>query len=81
MKKIDNATEMLFIHIAEVYPDEFILTKIVEMNLETGRKVGIAIYTAPSWDELLDYAIQEGITQSTRILTGVNRVPMIGGLI
>jgi len=81
MSKIENAKEMIFVRIVEEYPDEYILVKIIEIDHEKGRKIGLAIYTASSWEELHTYAEKEGITQDTIILTGLNLMPVLGGLL
>jgi hypothetical protein len=81
MSKIMNAIEMGFVRIAEAYPDEFILVRIVEIDHEKGKETGIAIYTAASRQELIAYAKKEGILESTIIIQGENLIPLIGGLL
>lgn len=81
MSKIENAKEMIFVRIVEEYPDEYILVKIIEIDHSKGRKIGLAIYTAPSWEELHAYAEKEGLIESTIILQGINLMPIIGGLL
>jgi len=81
MSKVMDATEMGFIRIAEMFPDEYILVRIIEINHEKGKETGIAIYTAKSRDELVAYAKKEGIICNTIILQGENLVPVLGGLL
>jgi len=81
MSKINNAKEMGFVRIEEEYPDEYILVTIIEIDHEKGREVGIAIYTAKTWEELSDYAKKEGILNDTIILQGVNLMPVLGNLL
>jgi len=81
MSRIVNAVEMGFVRIVEMYPDDYILVKIVEINHEKGREIGVAIYTAKTWDELSAYAVKEGILNETIILQGENLIPVLGNLI
>jgi len=76
-----NATAMGFINIVETYPDVYILVRIVEIDHDNGRAVGIALYTAASQEELSAYAKKKGLINETMILQGENLVPMIGGLL
>jgi hypothetical protein len=81
MSKVMNATEMGFIRIAEMFPDEYILVKIIEIDHKKGKETGIAIYTAESRDELVAYAKKERSLGNTIILQGENLVPVLGGLL
>jgi len=81
MSKVINATVMGFVAIAEMYPNEYILVKIVEINHENGKETGIAIYTAKTREELVAYAKTENILGNTVILQGENLVPVLGGLL
>ena len=81
MSRVINATAMGFVRIVEMYPDEYILVKIIEIDYSKGREIGIAIYTASTWQELSDYAKKEGIINETTVLQGENLTPIIGGLI
>ncbi|MDR2570956.1 MAG: hypothetical protein LBD23_11805 [Oscillospiraceae bacterium] len=81
MSKIKNAMEMSFLSISEMYPDEYILVKIIEINHENGNTLGIAIYTASSQDDLDEYAIKEGLINDTIVLQGENLFPVMGGII
>jgi len=81
VSKVINAAAMGFISIAEAYPDLYILVRIIEINHDNGKAVGIALYTASSHEELSAFAKEEGIINETIILQGENLVPMIGGLL
>ena len=81
MLRITDTTEMLMIRIAEKYPNEYTLVKIVEIDHENGRETGIALYTAGSMSELDIFAKNEGLLSETTIVQGENLVPMIGGLL
>jgi hypothetical protein len=81
MSKIINATATGFINIVEAYPDLYILVRIIEIDPDNGRAVGIALYTATSQEELTAYAKKEDIINETMILQGENLVPMVGGLL
>jgi hypothetical protein len=81
MSRVINAIEMGFVRIAEEYPDEYILVRIIEINHEKGRMVGIALYTAKKRSELVAYAKKEGLINETVILQGENLVPVLGGLL
>ena len=81
MSRVINAVAMGFVSIAEEYPNEYILVRIVEINHEKGVEKGIAIYTASSRDELVSYAKKEGIIGETIILQGENLIPVLGGLL
>ena len=81
MSKINNAVEMGFIRIVEMYPNDYILVRIIEMDHENGREIGIALYTASSWEELCVYAKNEGIINETIVLQGENLVPVLGGIL
>ena len=76
-----DATAMGFIRIVEAYPDLYILVKIIEIDHDNGKAVGIALFTAASHEELSAYAKNKGIINETIILQGENLVPMIGGLL
>ena len=43
MRKIEDATIMGFVRIEEMYPDEYILVKIVEIDHSKGRLTGVAL--------------------------------------
>ena len=81
MSKIINAVEMGFVRIVEMYPNDYILVRIIEIDYDKGREVGIAIYTASSWEELYSYAKKEGIVGETIVLQGENLVPVLGGIL
>ena len=72
---------MGFVRIIELYPNDYILVKIIEIDHEKGRETGIAIYTASTWQELSDYAKEEGIINDTIILQGENLIPVMGNLL
>jgi hypothetical protein len=81
MSKIMNATVMGLMRIAEIYPDYYVLVKLVEINHENGSETGVALYTASTWQELEDYIKKEGLLEETTIVQGVNLLPLIGGLL
>ena len=81
MPEVMNATVMGFVKIAETYPDEYVLVRIVEIDHDKGRETGMVIYTAPTWEELEVYARNEGIIEETTIVQGENLVPIIGGFL
>jgi len=81
MSKVMNASEMGFVRIAETYPDDYILVRIIEINHEKGRMIGLALYTAKTRAELVAYAKNEGIFNETVILQGENLIPVLGGLL
>jgi len=81
MSRVMNAIEMGFVRIAETYPDEYILVRIIEINHEKGRMIGIALCTAKARAELVAYAKKEGIFDETVILQGENLIPILGGLL
>ncbi|MDR2569569.1 MAG: hypothetical protein LBD23_04630 [Oscillospiraceae bacterium] len=81
MSKVVNAVEMGFIRIAEMYPNEYILVKIIEIDHDKGKETGIAIFTAASLEELEIYAKNNGLLDETTIVQGENLIPLIGGLL
>ena len=81
MPKVMNATVMGFVRIAEAYPDEYILVRIVEIDHDKGKETGIVICTAASREELTAYAKEERITAETIILQGENLTPVLGGVL
>ena len=81
MSKVVNAAVMGFVRITEIYPDEYILVRIVEIDHDKGRELGIAIYTAASREELTAYAKNESIHGETIILQGENLTPVLGGVL
>ena len=81
MPKVANATIMGFVRIAETYPDEYILVRIVEIDHDKGRETGIAICTAASREELTAYVKNESINGETIILQGENLTPVLGGVL
>ena len=81
MSRVLNAIEMGFVRIVEMYPNEYILVKIIEIDHEKGRETGIAIYTASTWQELSEYAKKEGIINDTIILQGEKLMPVMGNLL
>jgi len=81
MSRVLDAKVTGFINIVEEYPDAYILVRIVEIDHNNGRALGIALYTAASQEELSAYAKIEGLINETMILQGENLVPMIGGLL
>ena len=81
MHKIENATAMGFVRIAEAYPNEYILAKIVEIDHSKGRETGIPLYLSESWGELADKARNDGLNTETIILQGDNLKPVLGGLL
>jgi len=81
MSKVVDSTVMGFIRIAEAYPDEYILVRIVEINHDKGVERGIAIYTAALREELTAYARNEGLLGETIILQGENLAPVLGGVL
>jgi len=81
MSRVMDASAMGFVRIAEEYPDEYILVRIIEINHEKGKMIGIALYTAKTRSELVAYAKKEGIIKETVILQGENLIPVLGGLL
>ena len=81
MPKVIDAAVMGFIKIAETYPNEYVLARIVEIDHAIGKETGIAIYTASTWEELEVYAKSEGIIEETTIIQGENLIPIIGGFL
>ena len=79
MSKVMNTTVMGFVRIAETYPDEYILVRIVEIDHDKGRETGIAIYTAAAREDLTAYAKEKSIDGETIILQGENLTPVLGG--
>jgi hypothetical protein len=80
-KKIENAETQNFVNIVEVYPNEHILVRIVEINHEKGVEKGIPLFTSTARSELVALSKQEGIRNETIILNGLNLMPVIGGLL
>ena len=81
MLKVDDNTEMGFVRIAETYPDNFILVKIVEIDHSKGIETGIVLYISTSREELVSQAKTEGIMDITIVIQGENLVPVLGGLL
>ena len=81
MSRIVNATAMGFVRIVEMYPDVYILVRIIEIDHDKGKEVGVAIYTASSREELDAYAKSEGIVNETIVLQGENLTPVLGGIL
>ena len=81
VKKINQAREMSFLRMREMYPNDYILVRIVKLDRKTGADTGIALYTSPKFEELFTYAKQEGSPEETITLHGENLIPMIGGLL
>ena len=81
VNKINDAKEMSFLKIREMYPNEYILVRIVSMNYKTGTHIGVALYTSRRREDLFPYARQEGSIEKTTTLQGENLMPMVGGLL
>ncbi|MDR2591035.1 MAG: hypothetical protein LBC71_08645 [Oscillospiraceae bacterium] len=81
MSKVMNGVAMGFVRIVEMYPNEYILVRVLEVDYSKGREIGIAIYTASSREELDIYAKNEGLINETTVLQGENLTPVIGGLL
>jgi hypothetical protein len=81
MSKVLNATAMGFVRIAEMYPNDYILVRIIEINHDKGTEIGLALYTASTWQELENIIKNEGLLEETTIVQGVNLLPLIGGLL
>jgi hypothetical protein len=80
MRKIEKASTMNFVNLVELYPDEYILVKIVEIDYDKGKETGVALYVSETEDELFPIANKEDIDGKTIILPGENLHPMFGGL-
>jgi hypothetical protein len=80
MRKIENASIMNFVNLVELYPDEYILAKIVEIDYDKGKETGTALFASKSRDDLVIVAKNEGILSDTIILQGENLHPMFGGM-
>jgi len=77
VRKLENVDEMGFVEIAEAYPNDYILVKIVEMDYLKGRFRGIPWFTSDLRKELLI----KGEEKETTVLEGINLMPIIGGLL
>ena len=81
MRKIEDATTMGFVRIAETYPDEYILVKIVEIDHSKGRETGLPLYLSENWSELAKKARKDGLNSETIILQGDNLMPVLGNML
>ena len=81
MRLIDTKKEMSFVRIAEKYPDNQILVKIVEIDHDKGRETGIVLCIGDTRKELVDYSKSNDILEDTIILEGVNLMPVLRGIL
>ena len=79
--RINNAPEMSFIKIEEMYPDAYILVKITDVDYSEGRERGVALYTSPIDDDFAYQKERKENPSGTIVLTGINRQAMVGGFL
>ena len=78
---IEPQKEMSFVRIAETYPDNHILVRIVEINHDKGRETGIILCIADTRKELVDYSKKNNILEEIIIIEGVNLTPVLRGIL
>ena len=78
---IEPQKEMSFVRIAETYPDNHILVKIVEINHDKGKETGIVLCTGDTREELVAYSKSKNILEDTIILVGINLIPVLRGFL
>jgi len=80
LTKLINSQEMSLLRIAEQYPDEYILVKIIETDDKTGRTRGIALFISPSYAKLC--RIKKGLdVEKFIIIQGENMYSMFSRVI
>ena len=81
IRTISSEEELSFLRISEMYPDEYILARIVEIDHSVGKETGIVLCVSESRNELNSFAKNENIIEETIVIEGDNLTPVLGGLL
>jgi len=78
MRKVNDNTPRDFGIISTLYPNEFAVVEVVNIDYNIGEQIGRVLGLCDSFDEAWDESCLLDL-QDTIVITGLNRISVIGG--
>jgi len=78
MREVNDSTVRDFNEISALYPDDFAVVEIVNVDHSIGEQIGIVVGLCDSYDEALDESCSL-VSRDTIVLAGFHRMSIFGG--